>query len=56
MAIWEAEALIGEFRKTHVDAVIEQRYKVADKTIIELMASYPDKRADYRVMCQARER
>lgn len=40
MAIWEAEALISEFRDTNVDAVIEQRYKVDDKTIIELMASY----------------
>ncbi len=56
MAIWEAEALISEFRKTHADAVIEQRYKVGDKTIIELIASYADKRADDRVLCQARER
>lgn len=56
MAIWEAEALISEFRETHADAVIEQRYKVEDKTIIELMASYADKRADHRVVCQARNR
>ncbi len=56
MAIWEAEALIGKFRETHADAVIEQRYKVDDKTIIELMASYADKRADHRVVCQARDR
>ncbi len=56
MAIWEAEALIDKFRKTHADAVIEQRYKVDDKTIMELMASYADKRADNRVVCQARNR
>lgn len=56
MAIWEAEALISEFRDTHADAVIEQPYKVEDKTIIELIASYADKRADHRLVCQARER
>ncbi len=56
MAVWEAEDLIGEFRDTHADAVIEQRYKVEDKIIIELMASYADRRADNRVVCQARDR
>ncbi len=56
MAVWEAEELIVEFRKMHTDAVIEQRYKLADKTLIELMASYADKRADHRVVCQGRER
>ncbi len=56
MAIWEVEALIGKFRETHADAVIEQRYMVEDKTIIELMASYADKRADHRMVCQARGR
>ncbi len=54
MAVWEAEELIGEFRRTH--AGIEQRYKLADKSLIELMASYSDKRPDHRVVCQARER
>ncbi len=56
MAIWEAEELISEFRNTHADAVIEQRYKVEDKTIIELMATYADKKADHRMVCQARGR
>ncbi len=56
MAIWEAQELISEFKKTHANAMIEQRYKVDDKTIIELMASYADKRADHRVLCQARDR
>lgn len=56
MAIWEAEELISEFRNTHADAAIEQRYKVEDKRIIELMASYADKRADHRLVCQARDR
>ena len=56
MAIWEAEALISEFRDTHADAVIEQRYKLADETLIELIASYADKRPDHRMVCQARER
>ncbi len=56
MAVWEAEALISEFRDMHADAVIEQRYKLDYETIIELMASYADERADHRVLCQARER
>ena len=56
MAIWEAEELIREFRNTHADAVIEQRYKLADETLIELIASYANKRPDHRVVCQARGR
>ncbi len=56
MAIWEAEALIGEFRHTHANAVIEQRYKVGDKTIIELLALYEDERANHRIVLQAKER
>ncbi len=55
MAIWEAEELISEFRNPHADAVIEQRYKMADETLIELIA-IADKRLDHRVMCQARGR
>lgn len=56
MTVWEAEELIRNFRKTHADASIEQRYKLEAKTLIELMASYKDKRADHRVLCQAKNR
>lgn len=56
MAIWEAEELINKFRDKHADAVIEQRYKLASKSLIELVASYADQRADHRVVCQARDR
>ncbi len=56
MAVWEAEALIAKFRKTHADATISERYKLADKSVIEFMASYDDDRADHRLMLQARSR
>lgn len=56
MAVWEAEEMIQKFRKTHADATIELRYKVEDKTIIELMAIYTGKRSNHRVVCQARDR
>lgn len=56
IAVWEAEELIREFRRTNADADIEQRYMVDDKTIIEWLASYEDERANQRVVLQARDR
>ena len=56
MSIWEAEIHMKAFKKAHADAVVEQRYKVEDKTIMELTATYDDDRADYRVVYQARNR
>lgn len=56
MAIWEAEQHQQQFLQLHSEAVVEQRYKVADKTILELYATYDDERADHRVVYQARNR
>lgn len=54
MAVWEAEGHQQQFRQLHSEATIEQRYKVSDKTILELYATYDDERADHRVIYQAK--
>lgn len=51
--IWEAEAVVGEFKKKHADAVIEQRYKVEDKTIIELIR-VDTRNGQYRTLTKER--
>ena len=56
MAVWEAEKHLQRFRQKHREATVEQRYKVKDKTILELSATYDDERADHRVVYQARNR
>jgi hypothetical protein len=56
MAVWEAEKHLQRFRQKHREATVEQRYKVQDKTILELSATYDDDRPDYRVVYQARNR
>jgi len=50
MAIWEAEKHLQRFQQKHREATIKQRYKVEDKTILELSATYDDERADHRVV------
>ena len=44
------------FRQAHFEAAVEMRYRVEDKTILELSATYDDERADHRVVYQARNR
>ena len=56
MAVWEAEKHLQRFQKKHREATVKQRYKVEDKTIMELIATYDDDRPDHRVMYQARNR
>jgi len=54
MAVWEAEKHLSDFKKTHTEAKIKQRYKTKDKTLIEVTATYSDERPDHRVVYQAR--
>ena len=56
MAVWEAQNHIEDFKRTHAEAVIEQRYKDEDQTIMELIATYDDDRPDHRTVYQARNR
>jgi len=53
MAIWEAEEHMQAFKQKHVDATISQRYKLDDKTVMELSAVYKDERPDCRVTYQS---
>ena len=55
MAVREAQKHIRAFKKQHTDATINQRYKVEDKSIMEITATYTDDRPDHRVVFQARK-
>lgn len=55
ISVGEAQEHIEAFKKTHSDAIIDQKYKL-DKTLLDITATYSDDRPDHRVVYQARNR